>query len=175
MSIAESTPIPVTALLPRRPPEQGESWRSYRDDTLNRLGRFAKRLEAMGLEPEPLISASALRFDAEPDQLQHLKASAEDIELIELDPLLEATAMDEVPQDIELPPFCAQHPGVDGEGVAVAVLDTGVDSEHPQLKVAESFPPATSRSRCQANTAPTARGSSPPRTRSTAAWHRACA
>jgi serine protease AprX len=139
MSTAETTPIPVTALLPRRPPEKGEPWQAYRDDTLQRLGAWARRLEAIGLTPEPLISATGLRFDAEPDHLQQLEASADGIELIELDPLLEATALDEVPHDIDLPPFAEEHPDVDGTGVTVAVLDTGVDSEHPQLNVPQSF------------------------------------
>lgn len=131
--------VPVTALLPRRAPLQEQPWASYRDETLRGMARWAKRLEKMGVEAEPLISATALRFDAAPDQLRHLQAQPRGIELIELEPLLDATALDEVPTDIELPAFRSRYPDIDGRGVGVAVLDTGVDTEHPYLDVAESF------------------------------------
>lgn len=131
--------VPVTALLPRRAPRRGEPWNQYRDDTLDSLRKYSDELERMGIEPEPLVSASALRFHAAPDQLRHLERRAEDIELLELDPLLEATALDDVPGEINLPEFRRQYPHVDGEGVTVVVLDTGVDLEHPHIEVAESI------------------------------------
>ena len=135
--------LPVTALLPRRPPSRGEPWRSYREDTLGRLEQWMGLLRQMGLEPEPLIAASAVRFVADPDHVRYLEAHPKDIELLELDPLLEATLLNDVPADIELPAFSETHPEVDGTGVTVAVLDTGADLEHPYLDIAESFSECT--------------------------------
>ena len=100
-------------------------------------------LRQMGLEPEPLIAASAVRFVADPDHVRYLEAHPKDIELLELDPLLEATLLNDVPADIELPAFSETHPEVDGTGVTVAVLDTGADLEHPYLDIAESFSECT--------------------------------
>ena len=131
--------VPVTALLPRLPPDRDEPWDVYRDKTLQRLQMSGKGLESMGLEPEPLVTATAFRFRAAPDHLRHLEAHGWDIEVLELDPLLEATALDEVPADIDLPSFREKHPDLDGASVTVAVLDTGVDPKHPYLDVAESF------------------------------------
>lgn len=140
---AAAETLPVTALLPRRPPSRGETWSSYRDDTLERLERWMARLRQMDLEPEPLIAASAVRFIADPDHVRHLEVNPEGIELLELDPLLEATLLDDVPADIELSSFHQKHPEIDGKGVTVAVLDTGVDIAHPHLDVADSFSECT--------------------------------
>jgi subtilisin family serine protease len=71
--------------------------------------------------------------------LRHLQDRSTDIELLELDPLLEATALDDIPENIELASFQRKYPDLDGEGMTVALLDTGVDLEHPHLDVAESF------------------------------------
>ena len=128
--------LPVTALLPRRRPEAGEPWAAYRDDTLSRAEKARKRLAKLGVEAEALVSAGALRFEADPEQLRHVGQKEPDFELVELDPLLEGTALDDVPEDIEYVPFITRHPTLDGTGVTVAVLDTGIDSHHPSLQVA---------------------------------------
>jgi subtilisin family serine protease len=57
---------------------------------------------------------------------------------VELDPPLLATALDDVPSDIGLPTFQQHNSGIDGSKVTVAVLDTGIDTDHPYLEVAES-------------------------------------
>ena len=131
--------LPVRALLPWQPPTQGEPWSSYRDETLRRIERWMREVKKMGLEPEPLVAASAARFAPDPDQVRYIEANPKDIQFLELDTLLEATCLDDVPDDIELPPFQERNPRIDGNGVTVAVLDTGVDTEHPYLEVAESF------------------------------------
>ena len=58
-------------------------------------------------------------------------AKIENIELLELDPLLPATALDNVSADIGLPAFRERQPGDDGRGVAIAVIDSGIDVDHP--------------------------------------------
>jgi subtilisin family serine protease len=46
--------------------------------------------------------------------------------------------MDDAVRDIELPLFRARHPALDGTGIRVAVLDSGIDTLHPWLQVADS-------------------------------------
>jgi len=131
--------IAVVALVARRQPHRGEPWSAYREETLGRLAPFVDELGGLGLEPEPLIAAGGLQFSAEQDVIRHLAETHDDLELIELDPLVKATLLDDIPADIDLPSFHESHPGRDGAGITVAVLDTGVDTSHPALDVSESI------------------------------------
>lgn len=132
-------PIAVTALVQRRKAKAGERWERYRDDAMGQIDRVGKQLSKLGVEPTPLIAGGGLQFTADPDQLRHLQAKGpEGLQLVELDPVVDAELLDDVPAEIGLPAFAAAHPGIDGAGVGVAVLDTGVDSEHPSLEVAAS-------------------------------------
>jgi serine protease AprX len=98
----------------------------------------AKLESSAGLQTAPLISGNILQARALPGQiaeaLQH-----KDVDMIELDPLVIATLMDDAVQDIELPVARMRHPTLDGSGVRVAVLDSGIDLLHPWLHVADSF------------------------------------
>lgn len=129
-------PAVVQAEIER--PLQGESWREYAARTRERLLPLQERLESVfGAPTELLIAANAVKVRPRPDQVPVI-AELPQVEVIELDPLLRVTLMNDAIQDVELPPFRANHPGVDGRGVRVAVLDSGIDLHHPYLQVSES-------------------------------------
>lgn len=129
----------ITALLPRQPPAAGTTWTAYRDATLTRLDRVGARLAKMGIDTTPMIASAGLQLRAAPDQLRHLEATGGDqIQFLELDPVLRAELLDDISGDVGLPDFHAAFPGLDGAGIGVAVLDSGIDVEHPHLAVAAS-------------------------------------
>jgi len=130
--------MPVFVAPPRIEPVPGEGWTSYKQRALDKLGAMAAKLQSSaGLQTAPLLSGNILQARALPGQiaeaLQH-----KDVEMIELDPLVIATLMDDAVQDIELPVARMRHPTLDGSGVRVAVLDSGIDLLHPWLRVADS-------------------------------------
>lgn len=129
---------PIVAQLPPEPPNEGEGWRPYRRRVEERLSDLYELFGVMGIVPEPLIAANALRGNASVEQIAHLLETPERLRLVELDPLVQVTTMDDVADDIGLADARTRHPSLDGTGVAVAVLDSGVDTTHPFLMVAES-------------------------------------
>jgi serine protease AprX len=130
--------IAVTALFPHTPPDEGEAWDVYEHRVLDVLAGWMNRLEADGIRAEPMVSSTGLQFRADPERLRHIQREADDIELLELDPLLSAAALDDVGVDLDLAGFRAANPGIDGAGVGVAVIDSGIDEAHPFLTVHRS-------------------------------------
>lgn len=136
--VAPEPMMPVAVAPPRVEPVPGEGWRSYKQRALDQLGPVAEQLRSsVGLQSAPLLSGNILQARALPGQiaeaLQH-----ENVRMIELDPLVIATLMDDAVGDIELPLARMRHPGLDGSGVRLAVLDSGIDVLHPWLQVADS-------------------------------------
>ena len=133
-------PLPLVAKAPTNPPKKGERWESYRDRILNYLGEIDSTLASRhGLKSWPLIAANSFQTAALEEQIAELSTDPEaGVDLVELDPLLQVIRMDDVVRDVGLPTFLMQHPDRDGTGVTVAVLDTGIDTEHDFLEVADS-------------------------------------
>jgi serine protease AprX len=130
--------LPVFAQLPQITVQQGESWGTYRARVEKRLRPLRDRItQTMGVAVEHLVAANALQLSATPDQIRYL-TSLEELQFVELDPLVQVTSMDDVARDIDLPAIRAKHPSRDGSGVRVAVIDSGVDAAHPFLKVADA-------------------------------------
>src|SRR5262249_30260739 len=90
-----------------------------------------------GIRSEISIAANTLTGQATPAQLieaaQHYA-----IATMELEPLVLVTALDGAAADVGIPPFRSRNPDLDGNGVRVAILDSGIDVGHPWLKVAAS-------------------------------------
>ncbi len=138
VDIDKEDEIAIVARLPRQVPNSGQSWKDYREKSLAQLERIQAQLD-IPTDSEVLIAANSLQIRVAPDQIRALSKSDIDIELLELDPLLPLALMNEVPADIGLGDFRLQHPDSAGHGVTVAVLDSGIDTEHPALDVASSI------------------------------------
>jgi serine protease AprX len=91
-----------------------------------------------GLNCEPIHSCNALQTRGLIGQVREA-LKHDGLQLIEFDPPVEATLMDDAVKDIELPIYKMRHPALnDGSGVRVAVLDSGIDTKHPWLTVSDS-------------------------------------
>lgn len=131
--------LPIVIKIPTISPKRDEAWPEYRARVEKVLEPLQDKLDGvMKIESHPLIAANSLRASASPDQIGHL-SSDQRIDKLELDPLVYAALMDDAVQDIELPQLRINHPGMDGSGVSIAVLDSGIDTRHPYLSVADSI------------------------------------
>jgi len=120
--------LPVVIQMPPILARKGERWPAYR--------RRARRRLAPMLAPgrTPLLAANALQAILSPEEIASLRG----YRWMELDPVVQLASMDDAAVDVGLPAYRKRHPGRDGRGVRVAVLDSGVDRHHPHLKVAKS-------------------------------------
>jgi serine protease AprX len=129
--------IPVILQIGRLRPGESEEWRVFKDRVGERLGQVVDDLHSeVGVdEVVPLYAGNALGTAMTMDQLalvaQHPGII---VEYADLDPLLPVVALDGVAADIGLHAFTAAGGGT-GAGVTVAVLDSGIDTEHPALVV----------------------------------------
>ena len=127
--------VPLVLQLARKRPRRGETWPEFKE----RIGRDLSPMgEAIsGGEAEPLYLANALAGRFRPEQVRPL-ADRDEIDMIELDPVVDPTLMDDAIVDVGLAQFHNQNSPLAGEGVRVAVLDSGIDLHHPFLQVADS-------------------------------------
>lgn len=127
--------LPLVLQLKRRRPRRGEVWPEYRDRVAGELRLVGDALS--GGTAEPLVLANALAGSFEIGRIGTL-AARNDIDLVELDPVVDPTLMDDAVVDIGLEPFRNRNGPLTGTGVRVAVLDSGIDLHHPFLAVAAS-------------------------------------
>lgn len=127
--------LPLVVQFGTRRPKRGETWQEYK-------ARVGKEIEPMRElltkgKGEPLILANALAASIPAQQALALRDN-EGVSLIELDPVVNPTLMDDAVIDVGLSQFHNQTGRLTGKGVRVAVLDSGVDTQHPYLAVAAS-------------------------------------
>lgn len=134
----DSEDMPVVVKVSTLEPQPGEAWRRYRERVEEQLGPLREMMQkVMGIKAAPLITANALQAHASPEQIKHLSTQAE-VSKMELDPVELLTLLDDADDDLALPGFRARHPKLDGSGITVAGLDSGIDLEHPALSVQDS-------------------------------------
>ena len=131
---------PVILALPPHPPFPEENWAQYRRRLTGRLEPL--RLEAsrrLDLTLAPLFTANALHGPAPEEALRELRRGAlgTEVSLVEWGDLPPASQMDDVVLAIGLASAFKTSQGLSGCGVTVAVLDSGIDANHPCLKVVD--------------------------------------
>lgn len=95
------------------------------------LREISKRLDALGAKAEPLPLANAVMASLTPAQLDEM-AALDEVDVIRWEVEEDVTAMNESVRVIEaFETWRELH--VDGQGVRVAVLDSGIDATHPAL------------------------------------------
>lgn len=130
--------VPIVIKIPTIKPATNESWQYYRDRVQNELAPLQTLIQkTMNVDSIPLLTANSLQLMATRDQIDMLSKQAK-VSKMELDPLLPVTLLDDCANDLLLGSFRTKHHVLDGTRVKVAVLDSGVDTRHPFLKVFRS-------------------------------------
>jgi len=135
----EAGAFPVVVKIPTHRPEPGEDWVSFEERMLNELGPYQEMMsEVMGLQSDALLLANSVATHATREQIRHLQMDR-NLEFMDLDPVVLLTQMDDAPDDIGLTETLRVDSELDGSGVSLAILDSGVDTFHSALRVHESF------------------------------------
>ena len=130
--------LPVVVKMPTISPENGETWKNYRARVEQPLMQICEFLgSTMNAEPRTLVLANAVSVEITRDQITPI-TEFHSVDMVELDPRVQVVNMDDAIIDIEVPTFKWRHPDIDGSGVVVAVLDSGIDTQHPHLRVSDS-------------------------------------
>jgi len=130
--------MPISIATPRITPLPDEKWDHYKQRVADVLGPIGEWLDKnAGLKTLPSFSSAGFSCQALMGQLEEASKHNR-VSTLELDPPRILTLMDDVAGDLELPLFLSQHPNLDGSGIRVAVLDSGIDLLHPWLQVADS-------------------------------------
>jgi subtilisin family serine protease len=127
--------LPVVMQVDPLAPVRGETWPDYKHRVAPRIDAANELLT--GGRGTPLYLANAVAAKLEPRQIEKMSDSPM-IRTLELDRLVKVTSMDDAVIDVGLQAFHHQVGALTGKGVRVAVLDSGIDTDHPMLSVARS-------------------------------------
>ena len=135
----ESGALPVFLQMGQTERPPNEDWSHFKERVGQQLVDTRSDLEKVGIGGTTMLFASnALACEAEPGQVAELIEKDVAGKLLELDPLRQVAQLNETHDDLEIPQFMDRTGGLDGAGVRLAVIDSGVDEHHPFLRVAES-------------------------------------
>jgi serine protease AprX len=128
--------LPLVVQLEGRRARRGETWPEFKE----RVGRELHPMQDLisGGKATPLYLANALAGSFHREQAIAL-SKHEKVNMVELDPVVNPTLMDDAVIDVGLDRFHNQNGHLTGSGIRVAVLDSGIDTKHPHLNVAESI------------------------------------
>lgn len=133
--------LPVIIKLTSDQAAASNEWSTYRQRVGADLSAADERLAQVtgSTADSHLVSANSLAVSLTRQQIDALDDDDRlQIELLELDPLVDATCLDELTVDVGLTVVREALPDLTGAGVKVALLDSGADAAHPALQIAES-------------------------------------
>lgn len=133
--------VPILVALPEIPPRPGEVWPAYRRRVERALAPVRRRASRLaGLHLEPLLAANALLGQADEETARACRGGAlgEGLDFVEWGADLPGAQMERSGPTGAPRGTAARPPAPAGCGVTVAVLDSGIDTSHPFLVVAES-------------------------------------
>jgi len=116
-------------------PIEGEPWEEFKARSEVVLARIRDTIDDG--DARFLYAANSISTRLPPAQA----IAQEDNRLIsqvELDPIVDPTLMDDAIIDVAVGPFRTKYGNLTGAGVRVAVLDSGIDGDHPFLSVVDS-------------------------------------
>jgi serine protease AprX len=135
----ESGALPVFLQMGQTETPAIEDWADYKERIGQKLNDTRSDFEKAGIGGITMLFASnALACEAEPGQVGELLQMDVAGKVLELDPLRHVVQLNETHDDLEMTQFIDRTGGLDGAGVRVAIIDSGVDERHPFLNVAES-------------------------------------
>lgn len=129
---------PALLVLVPQAPDPGEGWTRYRERMEARLEPVRQRMaRAFGLALQPLLAANALHGWASDDQVSEIQRGGLGAEIDLVDWGGEVYGRQAgVARDAGLGESPGRAGKLSGNGVTVAVLDSGIDARHPFLRVA---------------------------------------
>ena len=134
----EDARLPAIVRVATVEPIPGEGWEHFKQRMYERVEPVRDDIrELLGAEIPVSYAAGALQVMAGKQHLVRMAADERTVHL-ELDPYVRLTALDDCVNDLGRPTPLAGGGALDGGGVRVAVLDSGIDDMHPALHVAES-------------------------------------
>lgn len=138
MKLGRDPTRPVLLVLAPHPPAPGEGWTQYRERMEERLEPVRQRMaRAFGLALQPLLAANALHGWASDDQFSEIQRGGlgAEVDFVDWGGEVHGEQAD-VARDAGLGESPGRPGKLTGNGVTVAVLDSGIDARHPFLTVA---------------------------------------
>ena len=135
-SMAElSEPVlPVIASAHRIRPEPGEPFDLYAERVRRALGDLTGLARDISpLDSQLLITGNAVSLALPVSRIDQLQASSAVVQ-VELDARIQAASLDDAMPGVGQPHF-QMETGLTGAGIRVALLDSGIDEDHPHLHV----------------------------------------
>lgn len=122
-------------------PKTGDRWPEYKRRVEEKLRPVRERAaHLLGRVFQPLYAANAIHGRLRAEHLREIRSGAlsPSVRLLEWSLEVEAGQIANVARHIGWAPPAPETAGLSGQGVRVAVLDSGIDTSHPFLRVADS-------------------------------------
>lgn len=132
LGIEDGGRLPTMVQRRQPPPKPGETFEEYR----HRVDADLQPLNdaVTGGSAQHLILSNSVCCNVSLEQVSGL-ADLDQIDMLELNPVYNAAQMDQAFVQTGIPALRTSRPDLKGTGIKVALLDSGIDTSHPHLKV----------------------------------------